>query len=495
MNDTTMHDDHKEFLSRIARRAMTEHGLLADFSPLVLAELSSLEPSGALGGSDVRDQRNLLWCSIDDDDSRDLDQLSAAESIPGGGVRLFIAIADVDAFVKPDSQINAHALHNTCTVYTAAEIFFMLPQKLSTGLTSLNFNEDRFALVMELTLDADGTLASSTIYRSLVRNKARLNYDDVALWLEGATGVLPEIAAVKGLETSLLLQDSISVALKKKRSERGALDFDSRELHARFSGVNVSSLEAGRRNRARDMIENMMVAANGVVARFLSEKGFPTLRRVVKNPKRWNRIVAIAAEHGAVLPPDPDPKALSLFLNASRAKDPENFAELSLAVLKLLGAGEYVAQFPGDAPEGHFGLAVKDYSHSTAPNRRYPDLVTHRLLKAALAGVPSPYGREELTMVAERCTMQADTVNKVERRVGKSASALLLESRIGQEFEAMITGAAFKGTWLRLLDPPVEGRLVKGEKGLDVGDRLRARLVSVDPENGYIDFEKAGTSA
>ncbi|MCX7024546.1 MAG: RNB domain-containing ribonuclease [Spirochaetes bacterium] len=487
MNDI-VHEDHRAALERIARRVMVERGLLPDFSPEALAELAVLEPAPSL--TSARDLRGLPWCSIDNDDSRDLDQLTVARKGDDGAVGILVAIADVDALVHPATAIDGHARHNTSSVYTAAKVFSMLPERLSTDLSSLNFGEDRPAIVMDLTLAPDGTLASSEVYRALVRNHARLSYDALAAWLEG-NGPEPDgIATVPGLADNLRLQDGAALAMKEGRRARGALDFESRETRPVFSGNSIARMEANRKNRAKEAIENFMVAANGVVARFLEGRGLPTLARVVRTPKRWDRIVAIAAERGVPLPAEPDPKALAAFLDGARQADPERFADLSLSVIKLLGPGEYVAQFPGEESEGHFGLAVKDYAHSTAPNRRYPDLVVHRLIKAALEGRPSPYGRDELAAIGRQCSEREDAVNKVERQVGKSAVALLLESRIGDAFDGLVTGAAEKGTWVRIADPPAEGRIVRGHERIDVGDRVRVRLLAADVERGYLDFER-----
>jgi VacB/RNase II family 3'-5' exoribonuclease len=487
---------HREILKRIARKAMVERGLLPDFPPEAMAELARIERSAEAGPSmegtgELRDKRSLPWCSIDNPESRDLDQLSVAETSSGQVTRILVAIADVDGLVKRDSSIDLRARHNTSTVYTAAEIFHMIPEKLSTDLTSLNPGVDRNAMVVEMDVSADGQVRMSDVYRAMVRNRARLNYEEVAHWLDG-NGPEPDgIAKVDGLADNLREQDKAATALRTKRFKDGALEFLSREYSPIFEGDVLTELRMTGKDRAKDAIENFMIAANGVVARFLEAKRLPVFARVVRKPKRWDRIVGLAAECGQVLPADPDPKALSAFLSERRAKDPEGFPDLSLSVVKLLGPGEYVPRFPGMEAEGHFGLAVKDYAHSTAPNRRYPDLITHRLLKAALSGEPSPYGMEELVELGKRCSEGEDDVNKVERQVAKSAAALLLQSRIGEKFRALVTGASEKGTWIRLKDLPVEGRLSRGFEGADVGEALDARLVSVDVERGYIDFELA----
>ena len=420
----------------------------------------------------MRDLTNLLWASIDNDDSRDLDQLTVAEALPGDKIKLLVAIADVDSLVKNGSAIDDHARHNTTLVYTAAMIFPMLPELLSTDLTSLNVNEDRLSIVVEMVISADGSLQASDIYRARVRNHAQLAYNSVAAWLDG--GSAPEaITAVNGLAENLRLQDKAAQNMRNFRHVHGALSLETIEAKPIFDGDQIRDLEVEHKNRATDIIEDCMIAANGVTARYLTSKKFPSIRRVVRTPKRWDRIVELAAEHKFELPAEPDSKALDEFLVKEKAEDPLRFPDLSLAVIKLLGAGEYLAELPGDTAPGHFGLAVKDYAHSTAPNRRYPDLITQRLLKAALAGSAWPYRKDELDDLAKHCTEEEDAANKVERQVGKSAAALLLESRIGEQFDAIVTGASDKGTWARLLDIPVEGKVVHGFEGLDVGDRLR----------------------
>lgn len=469
---------------------MFERGLLPDFSAAVLSELELLQSPASPNGQPLHDLRGLLWSSIDNDDSLDLDQLTVAEALPGGAIRLLVAVADVDALVKDGSAIDGHARHNTTSVYTAAEIFPMLPEKLSTGLTSLNLNQDRLAMVVDMVVAPNGELRSADIYRAIVRNHAKLAYNSVAAWLEGRGPIPPGIAAVNGLDENLRLQDRAAQSLHALRHAHGALSLQTIESKPVFDGDTVSSLEVEEKNRAKELIEDCMIAANGVTARFLEAKKVPSIRRVVRTPKRWERIVEIAAGHGYRLPRTPDSRALEAFLTRQKAANPQGFPDLSLAIVKLIGAGEYVAEQPGDPAPGHFGLAVKDYSHSTAPNRRYTDLLTQRLLKAAIQGGPLPYSLDELQDLAAHCTEEEDAANKVERQVGKSAAALLLEERIGEQFDAIVTGAADKGTWVRLLSLPVEGRLVSGFKGVDVGDRIRVKLDSVDVERGYIDFLK-----
>jgi exoribonuclease-2 len=473
---------------------MLQRGLLPDFSSEALAELGRIQAPASMEGEQVRDLRDLVWASIDNDDSRDLDQLTVAELMPGDKVKILIAVADVDSVVHNGSAIDGHARHNTTSVYTAARIFPMLPEKLSTNLTSLNFNEDRLAIVVEMVVGADGSLKDSDIHRARVRNHAKLAYNSVAAWLEGH-GILPEaVAAVKGLEENLRLQDRAAQSMKNLRHVHGALSFETVEARPIFDGDEIRDLEVEKKNRAKDIIEDFMIATNGVTARYLSSKKFPSIRRVVRTPKRWERIVELADEHGFKLPNTPDSKALEDFLTKEKAADPVRFPDFSLAVIKLMGAGEYVAELPGDTAPGHFGLAVRDYTHSTAPNRRYTDLITQRLLKAAIGNSSLPYSDDELEVLAKHCTEEEDAANKVERQVRKSAAAMLLEHRIGEQFDAIVTGAAEKGTWARLLTIPVEGRVVHGFEGLDVGNRIRVQLTFADVDRGYIDFRKVGPS-
>jgi exoribonuclease-2 len=477
-------------LQRIARLAMLNRGLLPDFSTGAIEELARITDAPVGGDGPVRDLRNLSWASIDNDDSRDLDQLSAAENLPGGATKILVAVADVDALVKKGSAIDEHARQNTTSVYTAGEIFPMLPGKLSTDLTSLGFHEDRRAIVVEMVLGEEGSLQGSEIYEALVRNQAKLAYNAVAAWLEG-TGPMPgPVAAVEGLDANLRIQDLVARKLSAFRHEHGALDLETIEARPVFDGEEIRDLEVERKNRAKSLIEDFMIAANGVTARFLMARKYPSLRRVVRSPERWERIVAVASQYDVRLPPEPDPAALANFLALRKAADPLRFPDLSLTVVKLMGRGEYVVEFPGEEAPGHFGLAVRDYTHSTAPNRRYPDLITQRLLKAALSGSPLPFGREELAELARHCTEKENDANKVERQVGKSAAAMLLETRIGERFDAIVTGASEKGTWVRLLHPPVEGRVIHGFEGADVGHRIRVQLVHTDVDRGYIDFKR-----
>ena len=477
----------RQILRHIARIAMIERGLQPEFPPTAMRQAAALgAPARA---ANVRDLRTLPWVSIDNDDSRDLDQISAAESLPAGATRVWVAIADVDALVGAGTPIDAHAHRNTTSVYTPAQIFPMLPERLSTDLTSLNDQQERIALVIELDILSDGEVAASSLYRAQVRNQAKLAYPSVAEWLEGRAPPPPGLSNPR-LQNPLRLQDVAAQKLRAKRHLRGALTLETLKTHAVFDGDALRDLEREHKNRAQELIEDLMIAANGAVAHFLDLHGAPSLRRVLRTPRRWERIVALAADVGEHLPAAPDALALNGFLVRRRAADPERFADLSLAVVKSLGSGEYVAQQPGRGVNEHFGLAVSNYTHSSAPNRRFPDLVSQRLVKAVLAERPSPYPYGMLEQLAAHCTLQEDQAAKVERRVTKSAAALLLAGRIGEVFDALVTGAAAKGTWVRILRPAVEGRLLRGFEGADIGHRLRVRLVRVDVERGFIDFER-----
>jgi exoribonuclease-2 len=398
----------------------------------------------------------------------------------------------VDALVKKQTAIDDHARHNTTSVYTAAEIFPMLPERLSTNFTSLNFESERLAIVIEMIIDREGLLQSSNLYQAMVRNRAKLAYNSVADWLENNVPVPEEIRSVNGLGENLRLQDHVAQMLKALRHQQGALSLETTEAHPVFHGDELKDFKFESRNRAKEIIEGFMIIANGVTARYLASKMSPSLRRIVRTPKRWDRIMSLASERGFTLPLEPNAQALEQFLTTAKTADPLGFPDLSLSIIKLMGAGEYVANFPGDRAVGHFGLAVRDYTHSTAPNRRFPDLITQRLLKAALTGRSIPYGNDELAALAKHCTEAEDAAKKIERQVEKSAAALLLESRIGDRFDALVTGAADKGTWVRLLQMPIEGKLVSGFQGMDVGEKLRVALVHTDVERGYIDFKKVG---
>ena len=478
---------HRSLLTQIARRVMTERGLEPDIPPAAMNEANRIAEAPQKPDEPVRDLRDLLWCSIDNDDSRDLDQLTVSETSKDGSVRLMVAVADVDIVAGQDSALDKHAAVNTTSVYTPAVIFPMLPERLSTDLTSLNADEDRLSIVVDMVVKA-GQVVESEVYGARVRNKSKLAYNSVAAWLTGQ-GPLPQAAAsVAGMDEQLRVQDGVAQTLRRQRVSEGALEFSTSEARAHFDGDRLTDLTPDLPNRAKQLIEESMVAANGVVARFLDKGGLPSVRRVVRVPKRWDRIVQLAAQSGTRLPDEPDSQALNAFLLKRKAADPDRFPDLSLAVIKLLGSGEYVVDPPGGDAPGHFGLAVRDYAHSTAPNRRYPDLLTQRLIKAALLKKPSPYSLSDLGRLAAHCTDAEDNAQKVERQVRKSAAALLVSSRVGQQFDAIVTGASAKGTFVRVANPPVEGMLVEGEEGLDVGDRVHVRLSRVNVERGFIDF-------
>jgi exoribonuclease-2 len=478
-------------LHQIAVAAMRTRGLLPTFAPQALQEAAAAGQAGPERDGAIRDLRHLPWFSIDNDDTQDLDQLSVAEALPAGAARLLVAVADVDAMVRPGGAVDGHARINTTSVYTAAGVFPMLPEILSTDLTSLHQGRERLAVVVDMQVQADGTVAAAEIYRATVLNRAKLTYDGVAAWLDGAAPLPPPATAVPQLEGQLRLHDAIASQLRQWRFRRGALHLTTAAARPVFEGGRLVDLRPDEKNRAKDLIADLMIAANGATARFLAQQGFPSLRRFLQAPRRWDRIVALAAGHGTQLPAAPDAVALDAFLRARLAADPAGYADLSLAVVKLLGAGAYGAAAAGaGALPGHFGLAVNDYAHSTAPNRRFPDLVTQRLLKAALAGAPPPYDAGTLAEIARHCTLQEDNANKVERQVLKAAAAFLLHGRIGETWDALVTGAAAKGTFVRITRPQVEGRVVRGFEGLDVGDTLVVRLLAVDPVQGYIDFER-----
>ncbi len=467
---------------------MREHGLEPDFPPAALEQLRAIGAAAPAPG--LRDLRALLWCSIDNDDSRDLDQLSVAESLAGGATRVLVAVADVDATVPAGSPLDAHASANTTSVYTAAQIFPMLPERLSTDLTSLAAGAERSSFVIEMSVTADGAVTAPEVYQARVVNRAKLAYNSVAAWLDGRAPVPPPVAAVRGMDEQLRLQDRAAQALKRVRKAQGALGLTTLEAQAVYEGGRLMDLRPDEDNRAKELIEYFMIAANGVVAQYLEARRSPSLRRVLRVPERWDRIVQLAAGRGVTLPAAADCKALSDFLLHCQQTAPQSFPDLSLAVVKLLGAGEYVLKRPGEPAEGHFGLALSDYTHATAPNRRFPDLISQRLIRAALAGKPAPYDEATLRTLAQHCTDQEGNADKVERQVRKSAAAMLLESRIGEQFDALVSGVNAAGTWVRISQPLAEGRLVRGFEGLDVGDTVRVRLTHTDVERGFIDFAR-----
>lgn len=478
-------------LQAIAKEVMVNHGFEPDFPPEVPQQLHHLNthPPQAAVGSEVRDLRSLLWSSIDNDTSRDLDQVEFAERLSTGDVKIQIGIADVDAFVPKQSPIDDHASRETTTVYAGVRNFPMLPEELSTGQTSLLENQDRLGVVTEFVVGASGEIKSSDVYRALLRNRAQLQYNSLGAWLEGRAAAPPKVSASSELQAQLKLQDEVAQKLKEQRHQHGALSLQTDELRPLILNEQVVDVVKQQKNRATELIEDFMVAANGVIARLL--ENVSSLRRIVRTPERWDRIVQLAAGYSVKLPAQPDSKALNDFLIKQRAADPDHFAELSLAVIKLIGPGEYVLERAGEVAPGHFGLAVQDYTHSTAPNRRFADLVTQRLVKAKLAGRNNPYSDGELSSIATNCTQKEDAAKKVEREMTKRLAAVALQHRIGEVFDAVVTGATPKGTFVRAWQAHVEGLLVQGQQGLDVGDKLRVKLVRTDVQRGYIDFARA----
>jgi len=478
-------------LQATAKQVMMEHGFEPEFPPAVAEQLANLKknPPSVAVTDGVRDMRNLLWSSIDNDTSRDLDQIEVAEAVANGDVKIMIGIADVDAFAPQQSPIDQHAAKETTTVYTGVRIFPMIPEELSTGTTSLLESQDRLSIVIEFVVGADGNLKSSEVYRAVVRNRAQLQYNSVGAWLDETGSAPPKISVSNDLQQQLKLQDEVAQRLREQRQKNGALNLDTDEVHPLVQGDQVVDVVKQQKNRATDLIEDFMIAANGVVARWL--ENVSSLRRIVRTPERWDRIVQLAASKGEKLPAQPDSKALNDLLLRRKAADPDHFADLSLTVIKLIGPGEYVVERPGEPAPGHFGLAVQDYTHSTAPNRRFADVVTQRLLKAKLTGKANPYSDDELTAIAGNCTQKEDAARKVEREMAKRLAAVAMQHRIGDVFDAIVTGVTPKGTFVRVLQPHVEGLLAQGDHGLDVGDKIRAKLIRTDAQKGFIDFVKA----
>ena len=477
-------------LAAAARAAALAEGFEPDFSAAARAEARQLHDPAVRAPEQVRDLRALLWSSIDNADTRDLDQLEFVEALPDGAIRLRLAIADVDAGVARDSAIDAHAARNTTSLYTGAVVFPMLPERLSTDLTSLREGVDRLAVVVELDVAEDGEATTREVYRARVHNRAQLVYEEVAAWLDGGAPP-PKIAADGVLADQVRLQDLAAARLRERRQQRGALELETIEARPVIANGRVTALAVVQKNRARELIEDFMIAANVAVAQFLERQGFASIRRVVHTPERWARLVTLAARHGGSLPALPDQRALAAFLRARRAAAPDEFAELSLSVVKLLGSGDYVVERPGEGGGGHFGLAVDDYGHATAPNRRFADLVTQRQVKAAIGACDRPYADAELDAIARRCTEREDAARKVERRMRKTVGVAVLAERTGDVFDAVVTGVTKRGVFVRLLDPPVEGRVTEGEEGMDVGDRVRVRLLRTEAASGHVDFAGA----
>jgi VacB/RNase II family 3'-5' exoribonuclease len=475
-------------LHAVAVEALRADKFAPELNAAAAAELRQLRPPQLPTGA--KDLRALLWSSIDNEESRDLDQIEYAEALPDKGLRLLVGIADVDALIQKGSALDQHAMANSTSVYTGVDVFPMLPPEISTGLTSVNEGEDRVVLVVEVVMNPDGSVRSHDVYSALTTNRAKLAYETIGPWLEGRDAAPPKVAGNPALEAQLWLQDRIASALKAGRQQAGALEFDTVEATPVAKDGKVESITVTRKNRARDLIEDFMITANVAIAQYLAEQQRSAIRRVVREPKRWSRIVDIAAKYSVTLPAEPDAESLADFLAVRRQADPVRFADLSLSIVKLLGPGEYVVDKPGPGDDqGHFGLAAHDYTHATAPNRRYADLVTQRLVKAAIAGAPAPYSDDELVTIAAHCTERENAANHVERIVRKAAAAMLLANRIGDEFDAIVTGVNKDGTYVRLLSPPAEGRVMRGNQGMDVGERVRVRLVRTDPVKGFIDFD------
>jgi len=472
-----------------AHAAMIEHGFQPEFPAGTDAELAAIQAHPAPPAiAGIQDLTSLLWSSIDNDTSKDLDQIEWAEQLADGRIRVLIGVADVDARVPKGSVIDGHAKSETTSVYTGVKVFPMLPAELSEGITSLNENQDRVAHVIEFSVDASGAASDGKVYAALVRNRAQLAYNAVGAWLEGTGPAPAKVATSPDLAAQLKLQDSAAQRMVGGRFQHGALDLETIETRPEMQADQPTGIVRQLKNRATSLIEEFMVAANGVAARTLEQAGVASIRRIVRTPKRWDRIVEVANGLGTTLPAAPDSKALNDFLLAQKQKDPAHFPDLSLAVIKLMGPGEYVLVKPNEPSPGHFGLAVQDYTHSTAPNRRFPDIVTQRLVKALLAKAPQPYSQDDLNAIAVRCTLMEDGARKVEREMQKRIAAVVLHPRIGQSFPAIVTGVNKYGTFVRTLDPHVDGMVVSGGKGLDVGDKVTVKLISTDPQRGFIDF-------
>jgi exoribonuclease-2 len=480
-------------LKAIAGKAMRKYGFEPQFPAPVLREVNAINiTSLPKSRKDAKDLRMLLWSSIDNYDSMDLDQLEYCQAANNGEVQVKIAIADVDAFVPKHSKTDQYAAHNGTSVYTGIETFPMLPDRLSKGITSLLPDQDRIATVFEYIVLPDGHYQTGDIYRALVSNKAKLIYEEVGDWLEGKSPIPQSVSEIPGLKEQLILQTDTMKRLKKYRREQGALELNTIEAEAVVRNGLVRDIVIQRQNTARCLIEEFMVAANGTMVHFLGTAGIPMIQRVVRIPKYWEEIVNVAATYHEKLPAEPNAKALAKFLIRQKAADPERFPDLSLTVIKLLGPGEYVMLAPGDEPYGHFSLAITDYTHATAPNRRYVDLINQRLLKSVLDKMPSPYTPEELVELSTWLTSREKGSKKVERFMRKAAAAVLLQGRIGETFDALVTGASEKGTYVRLISPPAEGRVMRNEHRLRVGQKVRVLLLKTDPYNGFIDFECVG---
>ncbi len=480
-------------LAAAARSEMVHEGFSFGEAPGGDEQLAAIRSSLTKIAEGVKDLTSLPWSSIDNDTSKDLDQIEYAERTADGiGIRVLVAIADVAAVIAKDSPLDRAAAAQTQTVYTAVHNFPMLPAELSTDLTSLNEGQVRRVVVCEFTVDSAGLPRATTIYTALARNGAQLAYSSIGPWLEQKAGaVVPKLASNPALAAQLRLQDEAAHRLHGQRLAMGALDFKRVEADPVVVDGKVQAIEAVTGNRATDLIAAFMIAANETMAATLRRSGRSCLRRVVRSPERWSRIVTLVAGKGMTLAATPDSAALNEFLQAQRVADPVHYPDLSLAIIKLMGPGEYVLARGGeDDQPGHFGLAALDYTHSTAPNRRYADLVTQRIVKAMLAGEPAPYTEDELAAIAQQLNERDSAARKVERSMQKRVAAVALGGRVGEHFEGVITGVNDKGTFLRVFRPPVEGKIVRGAEGLDVGDTTTVTLVSTDPVHAYIDFAR-----
>jgi exoribonuclease R len=503
-------------LAQAALDEMHEAGFLPEFGAGVAEQMAAIEAKYAdlKPTAGVEDLRALGWSSIDNDTSKDLDQIEVAERV-AGGIMMRVAIGDVSAAVDKGSPIDKHAQAQTQTIYTAVKNFPMLPLELSTGLTSLNENADRLAVMMTYTVGPDGALSDEKVSLALVRNRAQLAYSRVGPWLDNTagghvdndvmslrsdsarehdekaldSGTLPENWLVEQLK----MQDEATQALHAARVKNGALEFHKAEADPVVVDGRVIDIGEATQNRAMNLIEDVMVAANGVMARALRKGGRSGLQRVVVVPKRWDRIVSLAKEHGYDLPAVPDSEALNGVLTQVRAKDPDHYPDVAVAVIKLMGPGEYMLMRPDDDPTGHFGLAARDYTHSTAPNRRFPDLVTQRILHAMMTNSEAPYSDTELSAIAMHCNEADKSLRKIERDMQKRVAAVAMSSHVGETFPGVVTGATDKGVYVRVLRPPFEGRVIQNEEGLDVGDKVTVKLIHTDPARAFIDFAKVGS--
>ena len=479
-------------LDALARQVLIDNNFAPDFPSQVIDAAESLDKQQITSSADssVKDLRSLLWSSIDDAASLDLDQVEFAEKLPNGDIRLLVGIADVDEFVPKDSVIDRFAARNTVSIYAASRVFPMLPKQLSTDLTSLRESVERLAVVIEMIVGANGDVQTGDVFRAVLRNRAKLSYEEIGAWLDDSSKIPASVSQTSGMEAQIRLQYETALRLQNFRKQKGALEFETIEAKPVIADGEVTDINAERRNAARDIIENFMIAANVQTAEFLENRNVPSLRRVVKTPARWNRIVAIARTFGEILPENPDSLALAEFLARRKAADPTHYPDVSLSIIKLLGAGEYVVQEAGADAGGHFGLAVPDYTHSTAPNRRYTDLIVQRLVKATLEEKPAPYNFEELTQITARCNERESAARRVERQIRKTVAASVMASRVGEVFDAIVTGINENGTFARVLRPPVDGRIVENEANLQIGEKIRVRLISTNVQRGFIDFAR-----